>query len=248
MRSITRVILKQIPLPAAPIVELGCGAGSMVARLQSDYPDHCVCGLELSSLALGHAQSDRIRARNLIQADLQRLPFVDDSAGTIIALDVFDQYGVELTSALDESRRVLQKDGILLVRVSAHPQLAGSHDHAFNTAQRHTRRSITSALERAGFAPIRTTYANALLSIPVATMRLLQRHSLTRLRETDYTHVWADRLLATMLEWEADWLSRHDLPFGLSLFVLACVDKTPLSPIRKEQPHQPGFNAQRTIG
>ena len=139
----------------------------------------------------------------------------------MLALDVFDQQGVELAAALAESYRVLRNDGALVLRVSAHPMLYGAHDRAFHTGQRYTRRQVQTSLEQAGFAIQRLTYANALLSPPVAAMRLAQRWGLLGWQPTVYEQGGLHTIAAWSLRQEAAWLRRADLPWGLSLCAVA---------------------------
>jgi hypothetical protein len=139
----------------------------------------------------------------------------------VLALDVFDQQGVEMATALAESHRVLQPSGALLLRVSAHPWLYGAHDQAFHTGRRYTRRELIQMLNAQGFTLRRMTYANFLLGAPVAGLRLLQRWRLLSWKPGLYHSPEANRLIAAALALEAHLLRHIDLPVGLSLWAVA---------------------------
>jgi SAM-dependent methyltransferase len=156
----------------------------------------------------------------LIRAPLQRLPWPDATFALILALDVFDQTGVDLTAALAESYRLLAPGGYLLLRLSAHPWLYGPHDVAFRTGRRMTRRQIETALRDAGFGVTRVTYANMTLGGPVAALRLLQRARLAPWSPAPYRYRFANAVAARLLRREAAWLRHADLPVGLSLCVV----------------------------
>jgi SAM-dependent methyltransferase len=244
MHAITHALLDGIAdgagLPAGPILEVGCGGGQFLAELCARYPQRAVYGVDLHPLALAHAQArpaapvtdhqsavtgqqSAVTSQQsaLVQAPLQRLPFPASTFALVLALDSFDQQGVDLAAALAESHRLLCPGGRLLLRVSAHPRLYGAHDRAFHTGRRYTRLELIQALTAAGFALHRVTYANLLLGAPVAIQRLLQRWGLLAWQPGLYTHPAAHEAVALALRLEAHWLHRLNLPIGLSLWAVA---------------------------
>jgi hypothetical protein len=116
---------------------------------------------------------------------------------------------------------VLAPHGLLVLRMSAYPWLAGPHDVAFNTGRRYGRREVTALLSEHGFVLERTTYANTLLSAPVIALRLMQRWGMIKLEPSLYLAPWLNRLLRYALLWEARWLRWGNLPAGISLYLVA---------------------------
>jgi len=92
---------------------------------------------------------------------------------------------------------------------------------AFNTGRRYARHELVNALDAVGFTPIRITYANALLAPGIVPVRLLQRWGILPFNEAHYTEPLANRLLALILQAEAQWLQSHNFEFGVSLYLLA---------------------------
>jgi SAM-dependent methyltransferase len=221
MRSVTHALLANVTLPDGLVVEVGCGGGQLLAELQQRYRQRPVIGVDLHPLALAHARTLLPPSTRLTQAALPDLPWQDNSVALLVALDVFDQQDVLLVKALAEAFRLLRPDGALLLRVSAHPSLYGAHDLAFHTGQRYTRSQLQRALLQTGFAVQRLTYANAILSLPVAAFRLAQRWGLLPWQPETYHQIHFHRVAASILHWEAHWLHHSDLPWGLSLCAVA---------------------------
>ena len=221
MRAVTRALLARLDLPRGPLLEIGCGGAQLLTDLATDYPLHRVYGVDVHPLALARAQARLNGHAALIRAPLQRLPWPDATFALVLALDVFDQTGVDLTAALAESYRLLAPGGSLLLRLSAHPRLYGPHDVAFHTGRRYARRQIVTALHGAGFTVTRATYANITLGGPVAALRLLQRARLAPWSPAPYRNRLANVVAAWLLRREAAWLRHADLPVGLSLCVIA---------------------------
>lgn len=220
MRAVTHALLAARALPPGPALEVGCGGGQFLAELRARLAGRTVCGADLHPLALAHAQR-RASGASLTQATLEDLPWPADHFALVVALDVFDQQGVDMAAALAEARRVLLPGGLLLMRVSAYPWLYGAHDVAFHTGRRYARRELAGALAGAGFTVERMTHANAGLAAPVIVQRLAQRWGLLPWLPGLYGSGGLHGLAATLLQREADWLRRGDLPLGLSLYALA---------------------------
>ncbi len=224
MRAINHALLTPHDSLAnqGPALELGCGAGLFAREYAAMHGEQTVVGTELHPLALGHANAAApVSALHFARADLHQLPFANATFALIAAFDVYDQQGVQLQTALVESHRVLQPTGLLCLRVSAHPWLESAHDRAFNTAQRCERSGLIAALGQAGFRPLRVTYANMLLALPVIGLRLAQRHVGLPYDPTIYQSPLHNWLIARALQTEALLLRNRDLPFGISLYVLA---------------------------
>ena len=224
MQLVTLALLVSVTLPDGPVLEVGCGGGQMLVELEQKYADRLVCGADLHSLALAHARS--LLAQNdlpiaLVQAALPKLPWQENCFALLLAMDVFDQQGVDLPAVLAEAYRLLRPGGALVMRVSAHPSLYGAHDIAFHTGRRYTRAELNTALTHAGFTVQRLTYANAILAAPVAAQRLAQRWGIIPFQPGVYRQDLLQQVAVWALRQEAEWLHHADLALGLSLCAVA---------------------------
>lgn len=221
MRSVTQVLLARFAQPAGAVLELGCGAGAFTTELATFDPAQLVVGVDISKVALRQVRPQYGPSPYFASADLQALPFADATFSLVVALDTFDQKGVDARLALGESWRMLRPQGNLLVRVSAHRWLKSLHDVAFNTGRRFSQAELIDTLQASGFAIVTTTYANSLLSPAIVLVRLLQQWEILPFRPALYTAPLVNRLLTQILQGEARWLQKHDLAFGVSLYALA---------------------------
>jgi SAM-dependent methyltransferase len=221
MRAVTHALLAEVALPAGPVLEVGCGGGQLLGELRQTYPQRMIIGTDLHPLALAHAHSHLPSHADLAQAALPNLPWEANHFALVLALDVFDQQGVELGTALAESYRLLSPGGVLLMRVSAHPSLYGAHDLAFHTGRRYTRPQVHNALLQARFVVQRLTYANVTLALPVAALRLMQRWGIMPWQPATYQQGHFHQVAAWLLRQEANWLYHADLAWGLSLCAVA---------------------------
>lgn len=220
MRRVTHALTANLELPPGPVLEIGCGGGQLLADLQARWPQRTILGADLHPLALAYARR-HARTVGLAQTALPDLPYADNTFALLLALDVFDQEGVELAAALAAGRRVLRPGGLLVLRVSAHPRLFGAHDRAFHTGRRYTWRELSHALASQGYTLRRVTYANFVLGAPVAGLRLLQRTQWVPWQPGLYSSPLANCVVAAALLLEAQWLCRANLPVGLSLWAIA---------------------------
>ena len=224
MRAISHALLDGLPLPAGPILELGCGGGAFIAEVAERSPKRLALGLDLHPVALATVAGKTQAFGNLqaIGANVHRLPLRDDSCALVVGLDVLDQAEVDLPAALAEAQRILKPGGWLLLRVSAYDWLASPHDQDFGTGRRYSSNDLRQILlDGSGWRIRRLTYANTVLLPLVAVARLAERRGWLTTGAGLETHVILGRKLQGVLEAEARWLHRRSLPAGVSLYALA---------------------------
>ncbi len=196
------------------MLDIGCGPGWLVAE---HPPGAWVVGLDLD---LRFAQ-----ARPVVMGDAQRLPFADRTFTVITLLDVLEQEQVDPAAVLAEARRVIVPGGRLLVRTPAHPALYGPHDRSWGGIRRYTRRELADLIGRGGFVVRRLTYANSLLFLVGAAIRLVARWMGRDGNDLYPLPTPWNAFLTAVMSWEARWLRAHDFGMGLSLFCLTEVEE-----------------------
>jgi SAM-dependent methyltransferase len=148
-------------------------------------------------------------------------PFPSGTFDLVTSFEVIYHRAVtDDSAALGEFARVLKPSGWLLLRVPAHDWLRGAHDRHVHTQRRYGARELRGKIVQAGLTVRRLTPVGAWLLPLAALRRLTQRDSAA---ESDVTEPapWLNAALTEALAAEAAWLRHWNLPFGLSLLVLA---------------------------
>jgi SAM-dependent methyltransferase len=221
-RSIFRGMLTSFaPLPRdARVLDVGPGSGINLPVLRDCGS---VTALDLSKFSLAHCRE--AGARNLVLADAASPPFDGESFDLVCVLDVLEHLAND-AEALRGYRRILKREGYLLLSVPALSCLWGRQDVISGHHRRYRRGKLAKLLAETGFQVERLTYFNTLLLPPILVVRLLMRPFLrwTCNGGSDLSMpmpLGLDRLVHRALTLEGDWILKHDLPLGVSLLALA---------------------------
>ena len=199
------------PAPTDRIVDVGCGTGAILERFGAGAT---AVGIDDHVEALGFAV-EREGAR-LMRSDARHLPFREASVDRLFLLDVAEHV-VEDHLVFGEVARVLKSTGVGVIHVPAHPTMWSPHDEAMHHVRRYTRQEMRRKLHQAGLKPLVLTYTFAGTLIPAALVRMLKRRHGGQRTDFDMSPTWLNPLLERWQRVEAGWLSRQNLPFGLSL-------------------------------
>jgi len=94
---------------AQNILDVGTGTGNLLQNLKSIYGNANILGLDI---AWGMLSKARERAPKLLQADVARLPFKDNSFNLVVS-NLALQWVVDLDNVFSELSRVIKKEGKL---------------------------------------------------------------------------------------------------------------------------------------
>jgi len=210
--------------PNAAILDCGCGTGANLAWL-SRFGRATGFDLSETGLRLGRAAG---RPR-LVRGSVAAAPFRDASFDLVTSFDVlYSLPEADERTALVEMYRLLRPGGYALINVAAMESLRGDHSVLSRELRRYSARLLRSRVAQAGFDVERITYAFASLYLPMWLLRAWQRRrGLRREHEAGAQHDIAvppapiNALLTAVVQLEAAWLRRVDLPFGSSLICLA---------------------------
>jgi SAM-dependent methyltransferase len=154
------------------LLEVGCGAGIVLAALQNRFPQLRLVGGDPYGLALELA-ADRLDRVELLQLDGRDLPF-EREFDTVAVLDVLEHVD-EDDRVLREIHRALRPSAGLLVAVPQHPRLWSAADEWNLHRRRYRRAELVTKVEQTGFEILRVTSFVSFLLPAMALARLAQR-------------------------------------------------------------------------
>ncbi|MBZ0137182.1 MAG: methyltransferase domain-containing protein [Planctomycetes bacterium] len=212
--AVVRTFLKRYVPPGVGL-DCSCGTGMTLKSL----PQWVQIGADLNGSALKHSRARGLS--RLLQGDLRKLPFANDSLDVVTSLDTLEHIE-EDEQALAEIHRVLKPGGYGLFTVPAHPWMFGPHDRALHHVRRYRRGEFRQKVSTAGFHIRKYRYINTALFPLVAGVRLVSRGGGEARSDTEklpagplnfalYAAFASERLLLP-------WLPS---PWGISLLCLA---------------------------
>jgi hypothetical protein len=163
-----------------------------------------------------------VSSARLVQGAAGDLPVRSGGVGAVTALDVVEHLDDDL-AALRELGRAAADDGLLVVTVPAYGWAWSDHDVRLGHRRRYTRRTLEDAARAAGLEVLRCTHFHSWLT-PIAL--LVRRTPVGRLlrgsaEEASYVHPAVNSVLRAVTALERLALRRLDLPFGLSVLLVA---------------------------
>ncbi len=224
-REIVLKILRRFAPDTAElnVLEIGCGTGN-VLRFFRQSTHWRLTGMDVHAAALEICRQDSNIP--LVAASAVDLPFRQcwDVVGLFDVLEHID----DDQAVLAECRATLRRGGRLVLTVPAFPFLWSSFDVTACHRRRYRRAGLVANLRRAGFEVERATYFMCTLLPVVYAVRKLRdyfgRRSADNSGELPFevrTPGVVNAPLLALLRFEGQLLERFDLPFGVSLLVVA---------------------------
>jgi len=221
-REIILNVLDSLPLKKgnSKILDAGCGTGYNLKILQG-YGNSSGC--DFSDQAIFFCQKRGLK--DIIKADVQKMPFKDSSFDLVTLLDVLDHQSIKSDlDVLYEIQDILKKGGYFLMTSSAFNFLYNRHDLAHHIRERYRGKSLRKKLEKTNFSVLRMSYFNFFLFFPLAFVRCLRKlWQRTNRPESDLSPI--DRTINAILFWilrlESFLIKHINLPFGISILCLA---------------------------
>jgi SAM-dependent methyltransferase len=212
---ITSVIEAYVP-HRAPVLDVGCGTGFVLERLQGDYEAH---GIDTAEVAV-----DFCRAKGLTRIHLGELGRSDLGRGQfdmVTFLDVIEHVDDDV-EMLRRARSVIKDEGLLLVTVPAHKILWSQHDVVHHHRRRYSRAELEASVRSAGYTPIHTTHFNTVLFPLIFAARMAGR----LLGKNDASDAQrpppvVNEVLFQAFRTEKRLLRKVSFPFGVSLMCVA---------------------------
>jgi SAM-dependent methyltransferase len=157
---------------ARRFLEIGCGTGGVLARLEPACPDLNLVGAEALVAGLRIAQT-RLSRTQLMQLDATAIPF-DGEFDAVGAFDVIEHIP-EDDKVLASMADALRPGGILLLTVPQYPWLFGPADVSARHVRRYTAPGLAAQVTRLGLRLECVTSFVSILFPAMAAARLLAR-------------------------------------------------------------------------
>jgi len=212
--------LKEYAPGAARFLEIGCGTGGVLARIEDAFPQLQLTGAEALVRGL-HLAAKRLSRTELVQFDATHIPF-DNEFDAVGAFDVIEHIGPD-DAVLASMTSALKPGGIVMATVPQHPFLFGPADVSAKHKRRYTRAGLVAQVERAG---LRVECATSFVTFLFPAMALVRL--LSKWRGGDYDSADEFKIgplngvFATIMDIER-WTIQHGMrwPFGGSLLMIA---------------------------
>jgi SAM-dependent methyltransferase len=234
---ILQTLGKAMPLPGGPLVELGCGAGTVATYLNEhgyrvDYADVHGKGLELARERAEARLGEDAAGLRFMRLDVCRQELPGRYRGVLL-LDVLEHLPDD-EDALRRARSAFEPgphERLLIFTVPAFSALWSPWDDLERHKRRYTRKTARALAERAGFEVVRITYFFFPLFFAAGALKCLRGvrdrikmapppASISELAEAT-PHPAINATLLKVLAAEKTWLSDRDLPLGTSLLCVA---------------------------
>lgn len=200
----------------AHILDLGCGTGQNLKELAKLGNSQ---GLDNSPEAIKYSRKKGLKV-TLGQAD--KTGFSSDHFNLITMFDVLEHVDEEKT--LNEARRILAKNGCLLITVPAYSWLWSKWDNVLHHKRRYTKKKLQEVLKNNNFEIIKISYLYSFLVLPVIVIRFLKSKLSKQNYSSDFI-VHPNIINYTLIKIcdieRLIFMNLFSLPFGTSIVCLA---------------------------
>ena len=200
------------------IYDIGCCGGGNFA-VWSSFSDSCI-GIDMSEKALDSCRKFGYKELILTDAgDLSKI--ISNDASLVTLCDVLEHLEDD-KRALEEAYRIVKPGGFIFVTAPAFGFLWGGADRLSLHKRWYSRKRLIQLLRGAHFKPVRSTYFNTFLFLPILAVRLMERFlKLNSSMEYEPLHGVLNGVLKTIFSFERHLIKYINLPFGVSLMAIA---------------------------
>jgi SAM-dependent methyltransferase len=216
-REILSAEIARLPLPKpAQILEAGCGPGGNLAMLQrfgevsAIEPDE-----ESRAYAAGHSGAD-VRSGFLPQS----APDFGKAFDLVAAFDVIEHVPDD-AGAVARLAEYLKPGAFMITTVPAYAWMWSEHDAAHHHQRRYALSAYRRLFENAGLTVRRASHFNTLLFPPIAAVRLAKGAAGASRADDAMPSKPVNAVLKTVFGLERGLLAATDLPFGVSILLVA---------------------------
>ncbi len=220
-REILLQVIKSFVPKGASVLDVVCGTGFILEKLQHDYDAH---GLDHAEVAVNYCHE---RGLTFVkQGLLGEETFNNKKFHLISFLDVIKHIEDDLAVLL-AAKPYLSENGVVMITVPAFEFLWSAHDEIHHHKRRYTKETLTELLQKAGYTMRYISYFNTLLFPMIALVRVIG--NLTGRRNASDAKPqskFVNEMLYRVFESERNLLPNVSLPFGVSLLAVAEAKKS----------------------
>lgn len=154
------------------ILDIGCGTGETLTFLDNYLDKPKLYGIDNSQVAINFAK--KRGHKNIRKVNALELPYKSNSFDYILLLDVIEHIEDD-SSLLKEAKRVLKKNGRIIITAPALQFIWSEHDTQQGHFRRYTRTRLRNLAKKNRLGIDRVSYFNFFLSPAIITLRLLGR-------------------------------------------------------------------------
>ena len=205
---------------ARRFLEIGCGTGGVLVRLEQAFPAMELTGAEALVAGL-HRAAKRVPRARLLQCDGARIPF-ESEFDVVGAFDVIEHIRDD-DKVLGSMAASLRPGGVLILTVPQHPFLFGPADVSARHERRYTAAGLAKQVSDAGLRVECLTSFVSLLFPAMAAVRMLAKVRAGSYDSADEFKIGPfNNLFAGVMDVER-WTIRAGMrwPFGGSLLLVA---------------------------
>lgn len=199
------------------ILDIGCGTGRNIKEFSQIGE---VWGVDISKEAIEFCREKGIKTVKIGRSD--KTGFRDNFFDVVTLLDVLEHIDEE--STLREVRRILKKDGLMILTVPAFSWLWSQWDVVLHHRRRYSKNSLIKLLIKNQFKIQKISYMYSFLILPALAIRIIKSHFFKKNYGSDF-HIYfpfLNRLLLFLARLERKIIFPLQIPFGTSLI---CISK-----------------------
>lgn len=215
-RAVLKMIKKYNKVSNPKILDVGCGTGR---NLEEFKKFGTVFGLDNSVDALKYCQLRGLK--NLKLGSAEKTNLKSNYFDIITLLDVLEH--IDDIKAFKEMRRILKKDGLIIITVPALNWLWSKWDEVLHHKRRYTVNVLKKELNINNFYPVKITYLYSFLVLPSLIIRKIKQQFFNDQYPSDFklSIPLFNLLLGVLSKIEFFIAENFYIPFGTSVLVVA---------------------------
>lgn len=202
------------------IVDIGCGTGG---NLEAFSKLGSVYGVDKSKLAVNFCHKRGFKKVKVGSSEKTGLK--NSFFNVVTLLDVLEH--VEEEKTLKEMKRILKRNGYLIITVPAFSFLWSKWDEVLHHKRRYTTDRLSQLLKDNNFQVVKITYLYSFLVIPVLLIRTFKQLINKKEYSSDFkiSNFFINKIMEVLTDKERNFAFKNGLPFGTSIICLAKVNK-----------------------